>query len=344
MPNTVYATNTIGTVYNSGVTTNVNTPGNTNSFTQTDFLETLLRKSFLENGEPSTVFMQLWEEPVSQRGYKSVTWPRLNPMKTPLSEAELTEGVIPDGHDNVVTTVTAEPKLLGDYTKITDVLDMETLLDIIARQGVELSHNAKRIIDEYIQSKLNSDTNIPEINAGDVADPSDLTAADVMSFDLVLNAITYLTSQGVTNERFKVVMHPNNFRDFCKDSATNTWINKVIYDNFKWIQDGYVTSIENFDIYLSANIKPIVMNEGDEDEFNLYPSYALRKGAYGISSLSSLQTYYKPFGSAGIADPLNQLATIGWKAYFGCEVLNPFFIVRLNSRASTDYEWQKAIS
>ena len=344
MPNTVYATNTIGTVYNSGVTTNVNTPGDTNSFTQTDFLETLLRKSFLENGEPSTVFMQLWEEPVSQRGYKSVTWPRLNPMKTPLSEAELTEGVIPDGHDNVVTTVTAEPKLLGDYTKITDVLDMETLLDIIARQGVKLSHNAKRIIDEYIQSKLNSDTNIPEINAGDVADPSDLTAADVMSFDLVLNAITYLTSQGVTNERFKVIMHPNNFRDFCKDSATNTWINKVIYDNFKGIQDGYVTSIENFDIYLSANIKPVVMNEGDEDEFNLYPSYALRKGAYGISSLSSLQTYYKPFGSAGIADPLNQLATIGWKAYFGCEVLNPFFIVRLNSRASTDYEWQKAIS
>ena len=344
MPNTVYATNTMGSTYRQNVTTNVNNPGNTNTLTQTDFLETLLRKSFLENGEPSTVFMQLWEEPVSQRGYKSVTWPRLNPMKTPLSEAELVEGVIPDGHDNVVTTVTAEPKLLGDYTKITDVLDMETLLDIIARQGVELSHNAKRIIDEYIQSKLNSDTNIPEINAGDVADPSDLTTADVMSFDLVLNAITYLTSQGVTNERFKVVMHPNNFRDFCKDSATNTWINKVIYDNFKGIQDGYVTSIENFDIYLSANIKPIVMNEGESNEFNLYPSYALRKGAYGISSLSSLQTYYKPFGSAGIADPLNQLATIGWKAYFGCEVLNPFFIVRLNSRASTDYEWQKAIS
>jgi N4-gp56 family major capsid protein len=231
-------------------------------------------------------------------------------MKTPLSEAELTEGVIPDGHDNVVTTYTAEPKLLGDYTKITDVLDMETLLDIIARQGVELSHNAKRIIDEYIQNKLNSDTNIPEINAGDRADPSALTNADTMSFDLVLNAITYLTSQGVTNERFKVVMHPNNFRDFCKDSSTNTWINRVIYDNFKGIQDGYVTSIENFDIYLSANIKPIVMNEGETNEFNLYPSYALRKGAYGISSLSSLQTYYKPFGSAGIADPLNQIATI----------------------------------
>ena len=125
----------IWTTYNSGVTSNVNNPGNTNAFTQTDFLETLLRKSFLENGEPSTVFMQLWEEPVSQRGYKSVTWPRLNPMKTTLAGATLTEWVIPDGHDNVVTTITATPILIGDYTKVTDVLDMETLLDIIARQG-----------------------------------------------------------------------------------------------------------------------------------------------------------------------------------------------------------------
>ena len=334
----------IWTTYNSGVTWNVNAPGNTNSFTQTDFLQTLLRKSFLENGEPSTVFMQLWEEPVSQRGYKSVTWPRLNPMKTSLAHATLTEWVVPNGHDNVVTTITATPVLLGDYTKVTDVLDMETLLDIIARQGVELSHNAKRIIDEQIQSVLLSDANVPVIYAGTATARNALTAADTMNMDLVLNGITYLTSQGVTNERFKVVMHPNNFRDFCDSSSTNTWVNKVIYDNFKGIQDGYVTSIENFDIYLSANIQPVsVTPAGGGSNFNMYPCYALRKGAYGTTSLSSLQTYYKGFGSAGIADPLNQIATIWWKAYFGCAVLNPFFIVRLESRASTDYQWQQAI-
>lgn len=332
----------IGTTYNSWVTNNVNTPGNTNSFTQTDFLETLLRKSFLENGEPSTIFMQLWEEPVSQRGYKSVTWPRLNPMKTSLAWATLTEGVIPDGHDNTVTTITATPVLLGDYTKITDVLDMETLLDIIARQGVELSHNAKRIIDEYIQGVLMSDTNVPVIFAGSATARDELTAADVVDFDLVLKGITYLTTQWVTNERFKVLMHPNSFRDFCNSSSTNTWVNKVIYDNFKGIQDGYVTSIENFDIYLSANIKPVEVGSGD-DAFNMYPVYCLRKGAYGITNLSSLQTYYKGYGSAGIMDPLNQIATIWWKAYFGCALLNPFFIVRLETRSTSDYQWQEAI-
>jgi N4-gp56 family major capsid protein len=188
---------------------------------------------------------------------------------------------------------------------------METLLDIIARQGVELSHNAKRIIDEQIQNVLMSDATVPVIYAGEATARDELEEGDTMSFGLLLNAITYLTSQGVTNERFKVVMHPNTFRDFCDDSSTNTWINKVIYDNFKGIQDGYVTSIENFDIYLSANIKPVsVEPAGGGDNFNMYPCYALRKGAYGVTSLSSLQTYYKGFGSAGTDDPLNQIATI----------------------------------
>ena len=318
-------------------TSNVNA-----SALQTDVLQTLLRKSFLENGEPSTIFMQLWETPVSQKWWKSVTWPRLNPMKTTLAQATLTEGVVPAWHDNTVTTVTATPVLLWDYTKITDVLDMETLLDIVGKQGVELSHNAKRIIDEYVQDVLESDSNVPVIRAGGAATRAALTASDIMDFDLVLDGVTFLTSQGATNERFKIVMHPNVFRDFCASSSTNTWLNKVIYDNYKGIQDGYVTSVENFDIYLSANVKAISVTSGG-DTFLVYPTYCFRKGAYGISDLSALQTYYKPYGSAGRNDPLNQVCTIWWKAYFGCALLNPFFLVRLESRATTDYQWQQTI-
>ena len=41
-----------------------------------DFLTYLLQKSFLENGEPSTVFMRFGTK-ASHQGYKSITWPRL---------------------------------------------------------------------------------------------------------------------------------------------------------------------------------------------------------------------------------------------------------------------------
>ena len=305
-------------------------------------LVTLLRKSFLENWEPSTIFMQLWEEPVAQNWYKSVTWPRLNPMKTSLANATLTEWVVPWGHDNTVSTVVATPALLWDYTKISDVLEMETLLTVVKSQGKELYNNAKRIIDEYIQDTLESDNTVPVIRAWWAASRAALTSSDTMDFELVLNWITFLTSQGETNERFKVIMHPNVFRDFCNSASTNTWINKVIYDNYKGIQDGYVTGIENFDIYVSANVQAISVTSW-QDTFNVYPTYALRKGAYGTSSLSSLQTYYKGYGSAWTDDPLNQICTIWWKCYFGCAVLNPFFLVRLESRATTDYAWQQTI-
>jgi len=315
-------------------TGNINAEGNVN-----DFLTYLLKKSFLENGEPSTVFMKFWVK-ASHQGYKSVTWPRLGVMRTTLAQAALTEGVTPDGHTNVVKTVTAVPQQLGDYSIISDVLDIETLLPIIAAQGKELANNAGRLIDEFIQDTLAGE-DVGVMYAGNATARADLTAADTMDLDLVLKATTYLASQGQTGERFKIIMHPNVFLDYAKSSSTNTWLNKLIYEDFKGVKDGFVTSGVNYDIYISANVKPFKVT-GDS-EFNVYPSYAFREGAYGVGTLQNLQTFYKPFGAAGTEDPLNQRATVGWKCMYGCAVLNDLFIVRLETRAGTDYEWQESL-
>jgi hypothetical protein len=53
------------------ITSNINDASNVN-----EFLTYLLQKSFLENGEPSTVFMRFGTK-ASHQGYKSITWPRL---------------------------------------------------------------------------------------------------------------------------------------------------------------------------------------------------------------------------------------------------------------------------
>lgn len=315
-------------------TSNIDDVSNVN-----DFLTYLLKKSFLENGEPSTVFMRFGTK-ASHQGYKSITWPRLWVMKTTLEQAALTEGVTPDGHTNVVKTVTAVPTQLGDYSIISDVLDVETLLPIIAAQGRELANNAGRLIDEYIQDTL-ANSSIGVIYAGTATSRATLAASDVMDLDLVLKACTFLASQGQTGERFKIIMHPNVFLDYAKSSSTNTWLNKLIYEDFKGIKDGFVTAGVNYDIYISANVKPFVVD--DDTDFNVYPTYAFRDGAYGVWTLQNLQTFYKPFWAAGTEDPLNQRATVGWKCMYGCAVLNDLFIVRIESRAGTDYAWQETL-
>lgn len=174
--------------------------------------------------------------------------------------------------------------------------------------------------------------------AGAATERAELTAADTMDLDLILKATTFLSSQGQTGERFKIIMHPNVFLDYAKSSSTNTWLNKLIYEDFKGIKDGFVTAGVNYDIYISANIKPFATDGG-----NVYPTYAFRDGAYGVGTLQNLQTYYKPYGAAGTEDPLNQRCTVGWKCMFGAAVLNEFFIVRIESMAGTDYEWQKSL-
>lgn len=316
-------------------TGNINDVSNVN-----DFITYLLKKSFLENGEPSTVFMKFWVK-ASHVGYKSITWPRLGAMKTTLEQAALTEGVTPDGHKNVVKTVTAVPVQLGDYSIISDVLDVETLLPIIAAQGRELANNAGRLIDEFIQDSL-LNSSIGSLFAGTATQRSELTAADTMDLDLVLKATTFLASQGQTGERFKIIMHPNVFLDYAKSSSTNTWLNKLIYEDFKGVKDGFVTSGVNYDIYVSANVKPITVDS--DPDFLVWPSYAFREGAYWVGTLQNLQTFYKPFGAAGTEDPLNQRATVGWKCMYGCAVLNDLFIVRMETRAGTDYAWQENLN
>lgn len=314
------------------LTSNINDVDNVNSF-----ITYLLKKSFLENGEPSTVFMRFWVK-ASHQGYNSITWPRLGVMRTSLADAALTEGVTPDGHTNVVKTVTAVPVQLGDYSIISDVLDVETLLPIVAAQGRELANNAGRLIDEFIQDAL-ANSSIGAMYAGTATQRSELTASDVMDLDLILKATTFLAAQGQTGERFKIIMHPNVFLDYAKSSSTNTWLNKLIYEDFKGIKDGFVTAWVNYDIYISSNVKPFVV-DSDED-FNVWPTYCFREGAYGVGTLQNLQTFYKPFGAAGTEDPLNQRCTVGWKCMYGAAVLNDLFIVRLETRAGTDYAWQE---
>ena len=216
-------------------------------------------------------------------------------MKTTLSQAALTEGVTPDGHTNVVKTVTAVPVQLGDYSIISDVLDAETLLPIIAAQGRELANNAGRLIDEFIQDTL-ANSSMGVMYAGTATSRATLTSSDTMNLDLVLKACTYLASQGQTGERFKIIMHPNVFLDYAQSSSTNTWLNKLIYEDFKGIKDGFVTAGVNYDIYVSANVKPFLVDpdntggvvdadhpsNNDGDEFQVWPSYAFRDGAYGV--------------------------------------------------------------
>ena len=76
----------------------------------------------------------------------------------------------------------------------------------------------------------------------------------------------------------------------------------------------------------------------------VYSTLVLGANAYGVTEVTGggLRHIVKQLGSAGTADPLDQRATVGWKAIKTAEILVPNYMVRIESAssfASTENNW-----
>ena len=70
---------------------------------------------------------------------------------------------------------------------------------------------------------------------------------------------------------------------------------------------------------------------------DVYGTIIIGKGAYGVVDVagkSKPETIIKPLGSAGAADPLNQRATVGWKAFMTAVRLQELAILRVEHTVS----------
>lgn len=83
---------------------------------------------------------------------------------------------------------------------------------------------------------------------------------------------------------------------------------------------------------VGMNIYP---GEGGSNGARVYATFVLGADAYGVTSLEgNMETFVKSLGSAGSADPLNQRATIGWKAHHLAKILQNLNMVRIESVSS----------
>ncbi len=69
---------------------------------------------------------------------------------------------------------------------------------------------------------------------------------------------------------------------------------------------------------------------------DVYSTLIIADDAYGTTKVTGggLQHIVKPLGSGGSSDPLNQRATVGWKATKVAKILVPQYLVRIESSAT----------
>ena len=86
----------------------------------------------------------------------------------------------------------------------------------------------------------------------------------------------------------------------------------------------------------AADNTVIYPGEGGKDGADVYSTLVLGDDAYGVTEITGggLPHIVRQRGSAGSGDPLNQRATVGWKATKTAEILVQQYMVRIEATAS----------
>lgn len=258
----------------------------------------------------------------------------------------LTDGVTPAGKTFSTTDVTVTVYQYGDYTTITDWVDMTSPDPILTEAAEMLGEQAGQSLDTVLATILNAGTNV---QYADVTSPKanaargSVTSVDKIARDEILigvrtmknnNArkITRLVNADVgyattpVNACFVGIVHPNT--TFVMKDLTG-WNPVEKYANKADLMPGEVGSLDEVR-FVETTFAKVFTGEGSGG-IDVYSTLILGANAYGITRISgeAMKNIVKPLGSGGSNDPLDQRMTSGWKATFGAAILQQLFMLRI---------------
>lgn len=261
---------------------------------------------------------------------------------TPLVEGEL----FTDLKKLKVTAITGTVGQYGDAVGFADVVLTTTFDPLLVETTALLAEQASQTIDDvtrgvlaaggsliYANSRLSRITiaatdNFLEMDgAGGIVAGGSLADLRFIALTLELNRARRI------NGYWQAIAHPRVMFDI---QGTVEWREAQLYNQTSRIFDGSVGEMYGIKFW-TTDVASILPNAGVGGVVDVYQTLVFGENAFGTIRLAghNLQTVYKPLGSAGTADALNQQATMGWKAMFGTKVLYDEYYVRYESTAST---------
>lgn len=210
----------------TGATVSPDPATNTMSPTMKTYYDTEL----LENARSKLVFNQLGKKQALPKNHgKSVEWRKFNTFEPSLIPLE--EGVIPQGKQFGMTSINVAVDQHGDYTTISDVLEVHAVDPIILGATEEMGAAGGETADILTRNELVTGTNV--IYADNISNPAsittptsraELTAACILTPDMVNKAVTMLKKQKAPTydgNKYVAVVHPSVAYDLRKSDEWN---------------------------------------------------------------------------------------------------------------------------
>ena len=192
-------------------------------------MKTYYGMELLENAKPQLVHNQFAAtKPLPVGGGKTVEWRKFGAFDKALTP--LTEGVTPDGSGISVSYITKELAQYGDYTTVSDMLDLTAIDDVVLEITDRHGNNMGLTLDTVTRNEIQQGNQViyaPVLGEGGkqtaVTSRVALTPASKMTSELVAKAATQLKKMNAPtfDGKYVCIIHPSVAFDLRQDEA---WI------------------------------------------------------------------------------------------------------------------------
>ena len=285
-------------------------------------------------------------KPAPKNNGKIVKWRRYNSIAA--TTTPLVDGVTPTGKLVTVTDYECKVTRLGDFITITDECDVFSIDPIVTEFNDILGEQAGESIDIAYRDSLHGQVTsyflankVATVNLIDKAiqlgDIKGIRQALMRAKGRVFTDMVKAGSGVGTSPlpaAYVAVGHVDCLGDL---EAIEGWIPIHKYSNPSSAFKYEVGTVGQIRFILTQNA-PIVINAGASvgstglistggSTIDVYKWLFMGKDSYGKVEINgeNLKSIRKPFGAGD--DPLDQRATTGWKATFGCKILQDAHII-----------------
>lgn len=266
----------------------------------------------------------------------------------------LTEGTTPSGSNLARTDITATIDQYGDFTTVTDKVDI-TVEDKVLTEAAEiLGDQAGLTLDTLTRDVINAGTafyrcGVAAATTGARTDIDEKINTTALEFALrtlrankakmmtkPIKASTAVGTKGV-RAAYWAIIHTDMIQDvegltgFLPVNEYASGAEVAEYEIGSWKNIRFLATTEA-KIWAAggAAVGATGLKSVGGVSVDVYSCLVIAEEAFATVKIGkNIENIRKPFGAGD--DPLNQRATTGWKAWFTAKILNDAFLVRIEA-------------
>lgn len=289
-------------------------------------LQTWLKREVLENFEPNLYFYKGGEQPSVEAGYNTLGWAKFDQVdEDSITEgSDTTDGVTPASIDFDASVVTVTPKQYRVVISLSDMLIDLNVINFLQGAAREVGAAMARRVDKEVQTIIMAGTRV--IYGGTKTARTALAATDVLTASKLNQANALLESRFAPkiDGYYMGYAHPFQIYDLRSESGTGNWLEVNKYTTPDKIFKGEIGMLSNIRIVMAPFIQKF------SSTVDVYPCLVVGKGAYGVGTFQTLQTYVTPAVPSD-SDPLAQRRKVGAKVAFGAKILQEDAMIRIET-------------